>query len=102
MEIKILYKERPGNLDHQVNYVHFTLDDKEFKLPIIYIKSLRQNCFLQDATLTEFEEYVEKHYDCEVEKVKDLFMYKLRWYSNNRNLAPVCWYNLSEIKYKEE
>lgn len=101
MKIEILYKERPGNLDHQVNHIYFTLDDKEFKLPIIYIKSLRKNVFLQDAALKEFEEYVEQHYDCEVEKVKDLFLHKLRLYSNNRNLDPVCWYNLSEIKYKE-
>ena len=101
MEIKILYKERPGNLDNQVNHVYFTLDNKEFKLPILYIKQLRKNVFLGDAALKEFENYVKMHYDCEVEKVKDLFLYELRWYSNNRNLDPVCHYNLSEVKYKE-
>lgn len=101
MKIKINGKKYPRNLDHQVNYVYFMVDDKEFELPIIYIKRLRKNAFLADASLTQFEEYIKRHYNCEIEKVKDYFLYELRRYSNHIGLDPVSHWNLSEVKYKE-
>lgn len=101
MEIKILYKEYPRNLDHEVNHVCFTLDGKEFKLPIIYIKQLKRNVFLSDAALTEFEKYVEKNYNNNVETVKNYFLYCLYNYSKGRGLEPTNYLGLKKIKYKE-
>lgn len=102
MKIEILYKERSGNIDHEVNHVYFTLDNKEFKLPIIYIKRLRKNVFLDDAALKEFKNYVEKHYDGNVEKVKNYFLYCLYNYSKGRGLNPVNYWDLKYVKRKEK
>lgn len=102
MEIKILYKEYPRNLNNKLNYLYFTLDEKKFKLPIVYIKYLKRNAFLVDGALNEFEKYVEEHYDCNIEKVKSYILYQLYNYSKGKGLNPVNYWDLKYVKRKEQ
>lgn len=89
MKIKILNKEKTGNITHKSNVVTFLIDDKKFQLEIIYliIGEEKFNAFIMCDKYDTVKNYIENNYKCEWKEFQDYFLYVLYKYSRGVNLT---------------